>query len=490
MKNSNHVVLLPNGEIYGFYPRSDGSRIAGAATRLMHDRSLLHIIDQAHKYKWSHVWLYRTWEQPEPDVLRSELDKAKIAGFNLLATWERTEEQEKAFGGNTLRTIYGWKEEQGKYNQDFSIVYLESGEDKRTWPFYSPEAKPEQFLNYIDKLERKLKRPIGATPASTGIDELEAAYAGKKDAYVLEPPSNIHPVNNIFQFERQKPPIFQRQPTREELNEEYVVVGDQNSSFPNGAKNVKFGTGDVIRLTSNIEFDHLTPGLWKVKLLEPRWNGPPENEEVQHARQMFDSGFVPLPYKNMGIDHDYYWLNTSLVKGMKRYGFNFTIEEAHIFDKEQARYIYRPVVNKLWKLRSEEDEEIMRETYKKIMNNLFGVVRSTKIVTKYTRADHNNEIVGESRWLVLWQILRIARLTGKIPVLVVTDALVYICGKEGIPKLFEHEKVLGGYKQQYKIKLTEELKTVLMQPPSVLSVAKKMEYIKYCARKEAENGIS
>lgn len=342
------------------------------------------------------------------------------------------------------------------------------------WP---KDATPRMILGWITDLESRLKVSISGSPSGVGLRYLRQLHS--KKPHFLEPPKTDL---SAIPFRKEvKPLIWHRIPGQEELSENsYLLAVDKNAAFPRAAQEEEFGYSEPEH-QEHIEVDgkevnFKTPGIWHIEYLAP---------ESWRACEISTSFMLPPP-----ISPSAEWISTPLVKLLIKIGYKVTFDECWTFPDHAP--IFEKWVKNLWEIRqSYEDHTAQKTSMKQIMNDLLGLLRSTKNQdSPVFRPDWNRTIVEGSRANVYYNILKHAE-SGFYPVMAQIDALYYLVKfrepNAAIPGIVAQSQGLGGYKLKWCLPLNPEVHNLLVSP---LAQSKKLQQLNILAGEQKEEEIS
>lgn len=339
-------------------------------------------------------------------------------GYDCLYNWDDDE---------NLVSLHGYRKHDKGRSQRFNIIFLEYS----LWGWQDLEVA--QVMRLIDNLELALGVPIGGSPAGVGMRFLEKTTALHKHWLV----KSSADLSTIPWQEASRPLVWERFPTREELDSKYLYAFDKNSAYGRAAWEECFGVGDPVYFGEGeiATFDPHTPGIWRVVLEPP------------YAYEYNPDLMPPECWTLNG------WLCTPVLKMLRKSGWTIEVHEAWIFPKK-AR-LFRGWVENLWGFRS-ESTGVEREAYKSVMNDTLGLTRSSKLGTdswKY-RPDINTTVVGGAYAVMYYNLVRYA-MRDCYPIMVQLDAVYYASSDPlpnvAVPGILDHSESLGGYKLKWRL---------------------------------------
>lgn len=399
----------------------------------------------------THLWIHGTAHMRVVYDERQLEDDMKKMGYDCLYHWDE----------DNLVSMHGYKKYEKGRSQRFNIIFLEYS----SWDW--SELSPVEVFKLIENLQDALGVPVGASPSGVGYKFLQETTA-KHKGWLAKPEVDL---STIPWEEAARPLIWQRQPTREELNCEFLYAVDKNSAHGRSAYEESFGIGEVIYV-KDATFNHLLPGIWRCDVIP-----------VSHPE--YDWYHLPLPV----WDTQDVWLATPLIKLLQKMGYDVHIHEAWIFPKYAK--VYRAWIENLWQWRKDSMGP-EKDAYKSIIVDTLGLTRSALLGPdsyKY-RPDHYSQIVGGTRAVMMYNIVKYAGL-GIYPVMCQIDALYYCSSNPlpnaAIPGILDHQESLGGYKLKFKLPMDATMRvdtgimTVRALLMSSMPQSKKLKYLNILA---------
>jgi len=161
------------------------------------------------------------------------------------------------------------------------------------------------------------------------------------------------------------------------------------------------------------------------------------------------------------------WAPSPLIKAAMKMGFEVEVEEGWIFTESHS--IFKAWANELWRFRaSYPTNDPKRDAIKEIANKTIGLISYTgfEMETNKSRPDWRCQTVGGAYASLFYNMMRYA-IDGIIPILISTDALLYISDEEDVrqalPGIEKHQNSLGGYKHVWTLPLDNYTKAILKQ---------------------------
>lgn len=336
---------------------------------------------------------------------------------------------------NHLVSLHGYRRFPRGRSPRFNLIFLEYA------AFDWGHLPPEETLRIIHDLESKLGVPVGGSPAGVGLRYLQKINE-KHPQWLAKPSTDL----SILPFNQAaKPLIWSRPPTEQELASRYLYKFDENSAYPRAAVEERFGVGDPVHYPMGTGFNHLLPGIWRV--------------DVEFSPDLHP--LLPPP-----VWSNFEWIATPLVKHLVQLGCGIFVNEAWVFPKYE--YIFRNWGKNLWKYTQEFERGTPERTaFKQIMNEPLGLVRSKMFGTdsfKF-RPDWNSMIVASTRANAHRKAVKHG-LQGHYPIMIQLDALYFLSDEKdpslAVPGILDYADSLGGYKLEWCLEMSEEVKTILL----------------------------
>jgi len=304
-------------------------------------------------------------------------------------------------------------------------------------PWHWQDLSPEKTLELVKIIEQALGLPMGS-PSTMGMKYVQQIVTKYHPKWIARPTSDL----SAFNFTT--PLVWHRAPTEEELQCKYIYGFDKNSTYPRMGVAEKFGVGEPEHYSDVAVFDPKLPGMWRVT--------------VQNFAQLDERLPSPL-HKLEGRE----WLPTAIVKLLISRGYTVELKEALVFPKSE--FVFKQSIENLWDLRCEfEKGTPERDAFKNIMNSLVGATRAAYDAWK-NRPDWYTQFVSCARAVVYYNMLKIAEKDNMYPILCLTDSLVYLSNAEtpeqAVPSMLLNPNSLGGYKCEFRIEVTDEVRSIL-----------------------------
>lgn len=297
----------------------------------------------------------------------------------------------------------------------------------------------------IGKLADTLGHPFQLSSSTTGLDLLKSLRWKDRDRFfqVREP---VPPAMMNLEPEL----LWSRKPTEEELNHTWVHGYDRSGSYLAGASGLELGLGQPTHHPQGCAFTKRVPGYWRVEVpVSGDWRAP-----------------NPLdPTGNMS--GRLRWFSTPGLEFAHEQGYEPEILEAWTW-QDRARVLdpwYERIRDARTALDVEDpDAQVARDQLKLIYAHTVGMLGShTFMAGKDMYApDWRHHVVAKARTNVLRRIATIGAETGRWPVAVAIDTVLYtsdladpMAAWPGGDKTWGRE--LGRYKYEGSAKLADHL---------------------------------
>jgi hypothetical protein len=400
-----------------------------------HCNDIPDLIALAYTYRLTHLWV-----MPGSGINPSKNDLARLQGYVLLPNWRHTyTTRERA---DTLISVWGREQKGNIRYPNVSIIFVEHC----TWSFC--EA-------YQDAPKKLLEVGLRLLYIKTGKHSAEWTRKPQTDLTVLPFKESARPL------------LWDRVPDPEELDDElYLHAYDKNSAYPRAAVEEHFGIGEPEHRDADfapLAWDGKRPGIWRVTVHHP------ELILQMRAEGQFYVDYGLLPPVTWTWDKPV-WLSTPMVKLVFSQGYHVTMHEAWIFPT--YAHVFRKWVQDLWGIRQEEGlDAVDRQSFKQILNDTLGFTRSSKFEeSPLARPDWSTQIVGGYYAAMIYNLIKIAQEAEMYPLFVTVDEVVYASSdanpETAVPGILEHSKSLGGYKHEWSLPVTDEIRAHLLSDMS------------------------
>ena len=387
--------------------------------------------------------------------------------WDLFPSWKDDLEIAHKLGKEPLlRSITGFKKPKGGQKR-IQVIFTANTE----WPFaeldFEGKLTPGQLLMLIAHLEHDLGVTVGAGPGTTGWRYLEKMNEPHPQ-WLSRPQKDLAKLP--FKEATPSPLLWSRPLAPLETDKKFIHKIDKNSMYLRACVEEMYGTGEPMQVDGS-EYQAKLVGVWRISHLD--------------SSDLF-SPPLPWPFWWKGE-----WAATPMVKAMMKMGFEVEVEEGWIFP--QAHGIFKAWAQNLWRFRqSYPAGDPKRADIKEIANKTIGLISYTgfEMETNKNRPDWRCQTVAGAYASLFYNMMRWA-LEGLFPVLISTDALLYLSDEEdyrrALPGIEEHEGHLGGFKHVWTLPLDEDVKhTLALQAGAALKMGMLNKRAKELAI-EAEN---
>jgi hypothetical protein len=207
-----------------------------------------------------------------------------------------------------------------------------------------------------------------------------------------------------------------RPATEEEAARAYVHAYDRSGSYLGGIAGLNLGIGDAVHHPEGTGFVKEMPGYWRVEIPDQPsdWRHPAllDYTGKHHGRQRW----VSTPTLQLALEHDV------RVEVLEAYTWP---EHSRILDGWYGRM--RDARDRL-DIPDDPDATVARDQVKEIYTKAIGMLGSHQYqVGKRTyRPDWRHHIQGKSNANILRRVINIGSATGRWPVAIKKDTLVYV----------------------------------------------------------------
>ena len=271
----------------------------------------------------------------------------------------------------------------------------------------SPE--PAALARRIGLLAGALGMPYHLNAASTGLDLMTALRRKDRDRmFVVHepcPPAQRGALEADFSW--------CRPPTEQEQTHEWVHAYDRSGSYLAGVSGLELPVGEPTHHPDGTAFVPRMPGYWRIEI-------------PQAADWRFPHPLDPLG-KNAGLDR---WVTTPALDYAVELGYDPQILEAYTW-ADHAR-VLDPWYERIRDARTaldvdDPDSQAARDQLKEVYASAIGKMGSERLMSG--RAEYYPErrhmIVAKARTNVLRRVVKIGQDSGRWPVAVNTDTIVY-----------------------------------------------------------------
>lgn len=297
---------------------------------------------------------------------------------------------------------------QGQVKSTWIVLTGALNPDPRTTPLLEGDPEPSVLAWRIGLLASALGAPYKVSPSTTGLDLMVSLRWKDRQQYfqMLEP---IQPAT-IATIEVET--NWTRKPTADEAGHEWLHAYDRSGSYLAGVAGLDLGIGVPTHHPEGTAFAKL-PGYWHINVPEAGdWRVP--NPLDPTGKQWGRTRWVTTPGLQFAIEQ----------------GYDPEIMEAYTWS-QHARVLdpwYEQIRDARARLdRDDEDAQIARNELKMIYATTIGMLGSGTFMkgrAEYA-PDWRHHIVSKARTNVLRRVQTIGRDTGRWPVAILADTILY-----------------------------------------------------------------
>lgn len=335
------------------------------------------------------------------------------------------------------------------------IPAYRSGEDldKAELPFTHDDPEPATLARRIGKLADTLSFAFQIHPGHTGLDMLKAVRLKDRNRlFVVHeaiPPART-PNNEVDQ-------TWARTPTEEENRHAYVHAYDRGGSHVAGATGLDLPIGTPEHHPEGRAFDPKQAGYWRVEIPESwdwRLPNPLDPTSQQWGRRR--------------------WATTPTLQFAVQQGYEPEIIEAYTW-AESSRVLdpwYERIRDARTALDTEDpDDQVARSQLKQIYTRTLGLMASSVFMAgkPMYQPEWREFVVAKANMNVLRRIVTIGKTTGRWPVAVEKDTIVYTSPERDPEKAWPggeqwFGRGMGQYKPEGSALLEDHLKFLTPGP--------------------------
>lgn len=353
----------------------------------------------------------------------------------------------------SIKSIYGWKMPHG---DAISVIFTEhtrwaGSADEPTW---IQRASPAELLVTIGYLEDVLGVPMAGSPGTVGWSLLELKNAAHPE-WIRDLPqvdlSDCH-----FGPGAARDLVWQEPLMAYRLEDgKYLHKFDKNAAYIASVANSDgfIGKGTPVHEFHGQGIDEKKVGVWRAMI------------DGQHRL----TSVLYLPGE--------YWLSAPVIRVLRHLGYDVQIAEGYVFPEKHL--VMQSWARHLWAsrtlMRSEtslypnaECRVFAEQACKQIAVATVGLTGFGGFDDEPSdkrRPDIKMQVVGRTFEVMIYNILKMEKETGYLPVMAYTDALYYPSddpdGLSAFPGLAGRESLLGGFKWVGRVELTREVKCIL-----------------------------
>lgn len=342
----------------------------------------------------------------------SEQDKDKIAREVSATSVAVTAAQEAgySFGGKGEDALGRWTRIwKGSEKSVWVVLLAAMSRDEANVALMRDQPDHATLARRIGLLADALGHPYQLSGSTTGLDLMTTLRHRDRDRFfpVLEPcpPAQVSNVEADISW--------CRQPTGEELTHEWIHAYDRSGSYLAGVSGLELGVGAPIHHPDGTAFVPRMPGYWRVEIPETGdWRMPhPLDPRGMHAGKVR-------------------WVTTPAMEFAAEQGYEPEVTEAYTW-AERARILdpwYERIRDARTKLDvNDVDSQIARDQLKQIYAPTIGMLgSSTHMAGRVGYApERRHMIIAKARTNILRRISTIGNETGRYPVAVIADTVLY-----------------------------------------------------------------
>jgi hypothetical protein len=324
-------------------------------------------------------------------------------------------------------------------------------------------VSPLVLLAALTYQEDALAAPALFSPGNAGRKLMERKNTKVREAWV-RPVPELHTIAPIVDTGVNdctwKRPLNEQ----ERAPGSYIQAFDKNAMYPASCTSALLGEGMPTWVAMpHFDMKHLRPGVYKCTITgESPFNG------------------VTLPHPTDGLTSGWFWTYT--VKLLLELGYTVAIDEAWVWEHEQAHTTLRPWAESMYAARRSLKENTTRYTnaqaralaydnIKGVANNAIGLLAHVpanpdwKGAYDWFRPDWNRLIKDNARYWMFRRMMKYAALAFS-PVAIHADCLYYALPTNdlhAIPEMLDRAGSLGGFKVKYArlgaVPVTQEVAT-------------------------------
>lgn len=460
------------------------------------------LCEHAGKYRVVNFGLFYEWDE-QPDaidifhlMIKHDLEQIWVAPghFNieydlrdrLIGRYGQADEdwknwELKAYGdeGDYISSVHGYRKV-GRYGSPERKMRSIIWPQVTAWSWGSDRADPFTLLLAIAQMQESYGVALSSSPGVTALNMLKKHLEARKHSAWLDPQSEIAQ-RTVPWDAAGKDCIWKKRFSQAHTQQDlrvmleaagefdpagkiYLHAVDKNSSYLSAASGLSIGIGEMRRF-SLVETPEaapkpdstIPPGLWHVSAEAPLFSP-------------FDGMEGPSPlYVNME-DQWQEWVSSPLLKLLWDLGFKVEVYEGYYWP--QSRRIFETFAGELWGIRQgfrrladihTADGEPLKhyllglDSTKRAGNALFGLFGSEKARRPADRRrDIWVQVVEFAKARMFYNMLKVEKEMGLLPIAVYTDCLVYASQESNAAHalgLLDREEKLGGYKLKWTLEV-------------------------------------
>lgn len=341
-----------------------------------------------------------------------EQDKDKVAREVSRTSPAVTAAQEAgySFGGKGDDALGRWTRIwQGSTKSVWVVLLAAMSKDDANVALMRDHPDHATLARRIGLLADALGHPYQLSGSTTGLDLMTTLRHRDRDRFfpLLEPcpPAQVSNVEADISW--------CRQPTGEELTHEWVHAYDRSGSYLAGVSGLELGVGAPTHHPDGTAFVPRTPGYWRVEIPDTGdWRMPhPLDPRGMHAGKVR-------------------WVTTPAMEFAIEQGYDPEVVEAYTW-AERARILdpwYERIRDARTRLDVDDaDSQVARDQLKQIYAPTIGMLgSSTHMAGRVGYApERRHMIIAKARTNILRRITTIGTETGRWPVAVIADTVIY-----------------------------------------------------------------
>lgn len=276
------------------------------------------------------------------------------------------------------------------------------------------DLAPAVIARRLQKFADMLHAPYSVSASSTGLDLMMHLAPTRELREQRFAPSTPVPPAEIATLEADI--NWSRRPTEEERQHKYVHAYDRGGSYLAGIPGLELGVGEPHFYPQGTSFDKRVPGYWKVTMPEKgEWLTPnpldPRNRDQDIS----------------GMDT---WVSTPTLEIAIDLGYEFEIHEAYVWP-EHTRFLdtwYERIRDARTALDTDNpDDQAARDLLKALYTRSLGLMASFEFHAGRPgfAPERYHAIQARSRANILRRIHKIGKETGRWPVAIIADTILY-----------------------------------------------------------------
>lgn len=318
-------------------------------------------------------------------------------------------------------------------------------------PVLVDDPAPATLAKRLALFAGALGAPWALSPSTTGFDLMKALPARLKDRKRLFGPRELVPPAKIADLELDL--NWSRIPSADEVRLAFAHAYDRGGSYPAVLGGLDLGVGEPIHHPEGCPFDRKIPGYFKAEI--------PDRADWRMPHPLWPTWPLPAGPR---------WMAAPRMQMAYQLGYEVPILEAYVWP-EHSRAL-GPWGERLRDARTaldvaDADAQLSREQIKVVYTRTIGMMGSTthQEGREGYAPDWRHHIVAKANANVLRRIVKIGEETGRWPIAVETDTVIYasddpdpISAWPGKPE--DLGRGLGQYKVYGSAPLAEVLPTL------------------------------